>query len=273
MNRMLIIVAVAMIAGVSFAEGESPSAKPIRDMTPQEREASHLRSMEKRARRHGGMVAKKGSKQGRVVFVNEQQQVPSEELESVAETIRIRDRINVEFTAGAGEKTTPMNAASKKAAIGADVVIFLTECDKCETMMLAAPEGAWSIVNALAVCKGAGNDDIKKSRMAKMTERGFYCAAGAMNSQYPNSLMGAVRRPSDLDKLSIEPPVDVIMRTLESLSSVGVKPQIYATYKKACEEGWAPQPTNDVQKAIWDKVHAMPTESLKIKPETKKQEK
>ena len=44
-------------------------------------------------------------------------------------------------------------------------------------------------------------------------------------------------------------------------------------YRKACEEGWAPQPTNDVQKAIWDKVHAMPTEPLKIKPETKKQEK
>ena len=27
-------------------------------------------------------------------------------------------------------------------------------------------------------------------------------------------------------------------------------------YKKACQEGWAPAPTNDIQKAIWDKVMA-----------------
>ena len=31
-----------------------------------------------------------------------------------------------------------------------------------------------------------------------------------------------------------------------------------------------PAPTNDVQKAIWDEIHAMPTEPIKIKPETKK---
>ena len=270
MKKMLITATIVLMTGLSFAEGEQPSAKLFRDMTPQEREASHLRSMEKRARRHGGMVAKQGSKQGRVVFVNEQQQVPSKDLESVAETIRLRDRINVEFIAGAGEKTTPMNAASKKAAIGADVVIFLTECDQCETMMLAAPEGAWSMVNALSVCKGAGNDDIKKSRMVKMTERGFYCAAGAMNSQYPNSLMSAVSKPTDLDKLSTEPPVDVITRTLESLSSIGVTQQIYSTYKKACEEGWAPPPTNDVQRAIWDKVHAIPANPMKIEFDPKK---
>ena len=95
MNKMLIIVAATIMTGVSLAESESPSAKPIRDMTPQEREASHLRSMEKRARRHGGMVAKKGSKQGRVVFVNEQRQVPSEDLESVAETIRLSPTFHV----------------------------------------------------------------------------------------------------------------------------------------------------------------------------------
>jgi hypothetical protein len=57
------------------------------------------------------------------------------------------------------------------------------------------------------------------------------------------------------------------------MKPLGVLPAQRATYLKACEEGWAPAPTNDVQKAIWDKVHAMPTEPIKIKPETKKQEK
>ena len=37
-----------------------------------------------------------------------------------------------------------------------------------------------------------------------------------------------------------------------------------ATYKRACREGWAPTPTNDVQRAIWEKVHAIPDKPLTI---------
>ena len=54
---------------------------------------------------------------------------------------------------------------------------------------------------------------------------------------------------------------------------VFVLQQEVSTYKKACEEGWAPNPTNEFQKAIWDKVHELPTEPIKIKPEEKKTEK
>ena len=30
------------------------------------------------------------------------------------------------------------------------------------------------------------------------------------------------------------------------------------------EEGWSPSPTNDVQRAIWEKVHAIPDKPLTI---------
>ena len=49
------------------------------------------------------------------------------------------------------------------------------------------------------------------------------------------------------------------------MEPLGVRPAIYDTYDRACQEGWAPAPTNDVQKAIWDEVHEMPTEPIKIK--------
>ena len=55
-----------------------------------------------------------------------------------------------------------------------------------------------------------------------------------------------------------------------SLPYYGITPWYQTTYHKAVEEGWAPAPTNEYQKAIWDKVHAMPTAPIKIKPETKK---
>ena len=41
-------------------------------------------------------------------------------------------------------------------------------------------------------------------------------------------------------------------------------------YELACEQGWAPAPTNYVQKAIWDRVHAAPKNPMKIEFDPKK---
>jgi len=45
-------------------------------------------------------------------------------------------------------------------------------------------------------------------------------------------------------------------------------------YKKAVAEGWAPAPTNDVQKAIWDRMKAEkergPANAVKITPPNQK---
>ena len=35
---------------------------------------------------------------------------------------------------------------------------------------------------------------------------------------------------------------------------LGIKPARMTTYRKAVEEGWAPAPTNDFQKAIWEEA-------------------
>ena len=43
-------------------------------------------------------------------------------------------------------------------------------------------------------------------------------------------------------------------------------------YVAAVQQGWAPPPTNDIQKAIWDKAHEIPTKPIKIEfdPKTDK---
>ena len=85
-------------------------------------------------------------------------------------------------------------------------------------------------------------------------------------------IMGSVVKASDLDKYpDSRLPVDVLDRMQKNMSVIGMAPFKITTYRKACEDGWAPQPTNEYQQAIWDKVHAMPTEPLKIAPETTKQ--
>ena len=65
----------------------------------------------------------------------------------------------------------------------------------------------------------------------------------------------------------------VFANVMDVAEKFGLKAYRPTAYIRACMEGWAPAPTNDIQKAIWDKVHAMPTAPLAIKPETKKVEK
>ena len=50
----------------------------------------------------------------------------------------------------------------------------------------------------------------------------------------------------------------------------GIEPIEIGTYYDACLIGVAPPPTNAVQKAIWDKVHAIPKTPMKIEFDPKK---
>ena len=68
----------------------------------------------------------------------------------------------------------------------------------------------------------------------------------------------------------IQLPVDVLSRFRTYMEPLGVKPSILVPYRRACEEGWAPAPTNEYQKAIWDKVHAAPKNPMKIEFDPKK---
>jgi len=43
-----------------------------------------------------------------------------------------------------------------------------------------------------------------------------------------------------------------------------VRPVYRASYAAACQEGWAPPPTNEYQRAIWNDVHKIPEKPMKI---------
>ena len=101
--------------------------------------------------------------------------------------------------------------------------------------------------------------------------RAFALLCGASNSQYPRALTRGIINEQDLDKNpDIQLPVDVLARFRTYMEPLGVKPSVLVPYRRACEEGWAPAPTNDVQKAIWNRVHAAPKNPMKIEFDPKK---
>ena len=83
--------------------------------------------------------------------------------------------------------------------------------------------------------------------------------------------MQTVMKSEDLDKLLTDGfTFDMASSINENLQALGMHPERKVPYIKAVKEGWAPAPTNDIQKAIWDKVHAAPKNPMKIEFDPKK---
>ena len=213
-------------------------------------------------RRYGGIIQVPNSQKGKIVIVNAQKKLPIDSIRAGMDEFAQSQKFNVEFSGG--QATTPEKASDDMAKIGADVAVFIQENPESKITLLSAPEQRWTILNVSAITADARNEVFAAARIRKELMRGFLCAAGAMNSQYQGSLMGAIKEPKDLDKMLEDPPVDTIQRAIDSLRVYGVTPQEATTYKKACQEGWAPNPTNEWQQAIWNETRQLPTNPIKI---------
>ena len=107
--------------------------------------------------------------------------------------------------------------------------------------------------------------------MKKELTRACSAAAGGIDSAYPNNPVGPLADVSDLDRIEdYRLAVDVFRRFIKTLAARGVTQFKISTYEQACMEGWAHAPTNDVEKAIWDDIHQMPSNPLEIKPESQR---
>ena len=217
----------------------------------------------------GGSIMVPNSMKGHILVANMQMKVPASELEKTVKQLIGMTRLDIRFVNVPGE-VSPSVANKKVKELGANAVIFITDSDKCDVSLLCAPENGWTIINSSVVTKDAKNEIFAAARLRKELMRGFFAATGAMNSRYPGTIMNYIGKPSDLDKLVEEIPVDMSMRTIDYLAKMGVTPVQYTTYQRAVQNGWAPAPTNDIQRAIWNRVHAAPKNPMKIEFDPKK---
>ena len=94
---------------------------------------------------------------------------------------------------------------------------------------------------------------------------------GAYVSMQQPCLLTQISGNGDLDRnVCVIPSIEVLPKTKSAAKARGIIPGKRAVYQKACEEGWAPAPTNDVQRAIWEKVKAeqseKPSNPIRILP-------
>ena len=137
---------------------------------------------------------------------------------------------------------------------------------------IAATENGWGFLNVGALAVDNPSAELLEKRLTKELNRLFVSIHGGIESI---TMPGCVTKPAlglnGLDALvCLQISPEAYGKVNGFLYKAGYKQLHAGSYYEACEEGWAPAPTNSVQKQIWDKVHALPKAPIKIKPETTK---
>ena len=259
MNKITLVALIVTLASALVADDYTTVRTA--DGTVTKMKKSEVR--ERIYRHFGGNLKVPGKQKGKVVIVDSASNLPQQSLDAVIK--QFDDTIHIAIEVQKGE----FSFESPK--IQGEATVFLV--DEAELpMSLIAPESRWALVNVAKL--KSEKPQFYDARIRKETVRTLVALLGGCNSTYPDALTGCVLRAEDLDRFAdTRLQVEIEQRLPSYIEKLGITPYVMTSYRKACEEGWAPAPTNDVQKAIWDKVHAMPTEPLKIKPKTKKQEK
>ena len=259
-NLMLFACCCAAILAAQAEEGSK--------LSPEERQARKEKVLAIQMRRNGGMVRKAGSMTGRIAIVNAQTKVDESAFADALAQLRKMLRMDIVFAKG--RPVTLATASDELKNTQANMALFIVEDDSIPGTILVMPENGWGILNIAPLAVGADKGKLA-ARVVKDTVRAFALVTGAANSQYSGSLMGPVTKPEDLDAIeSYRLPPDLQSRIFAYAASFGVRPYIQSTYLNACREGWAPAPTNEFQRAIWEQIKADkergPTNPITIQP-------
>lgn len=121
--------------------------------------------------------------------------------------------------------------------------------------LLVMPEKPEARVDVNALSADKPSPAVLEARIEKELWRGLVYALGGGNTYFPKCVMKPVASLSELDALPARAACpDAYARALEGATKFKIRPARRVTYRQAVKEGWAPPPTNDVQKAVWDEV-------------------
>lgn len=254
MKKVVFLIAVfcAVASSVAIADGTS--------------KARHRG----RAKASGGIV-EKTYRGDTLRIVNAQTAIDSTIISGLAQKMRYSSQLPIEVATDVPTDKSLMAFAAKQkdiAGIGASVIVV---DDATLPILLSSLDGRWAILN-VATFKGDTNK--LDARMHKALWAAVAHSLGAGSTGDKGCVLTPFSNVAELDAIAATEPSPIAHNGLLDVAKAsGINTLFFASYRTACLQGWAPAPTNDVQQQIWDEIHTLPTEPLKIKPETKKQEK
>lgn len=263
--KMRLIVS-AIIAAV-FLEGVAATDKS--ELSPAEKRAAVLEKLKARRQRNpsGGLVAKE-VKGPSLLIVNTQNRIPQKVFEKLA--LDLATYANLPWKATSTEPADGQTVARASLDKGAAGVVAIIDTPDAPAIVIA-PEEGWSAVNVAKLAEGNPTPEVFQSRVQKEVWRAAAWAVGGGNSSFQPCLLRGVSTMKQLDAIPLlQPGPEPNNKMIDEAHRRGVQSVRFASYRQACREGWAPAPTNDVQKTIWDQVHATPKNPITIEYDPKK---
>lgn len=262
------LLTAAVILDVS-AELVTTNNVPLQKMS--------LKAQRRKARivAEGGLLAAPAT--GRVVrVVCTQTRIDNTTITRVVKSLN--DQIRIPFVvtedvAKGGNAMGMIEAAFKLPQTG--VVIGIVDDPKTPTLLLA-PENGWVVINVGKLLWDHPLEGVISARLTKEMWRAAALVLGCYQSMQKECVMRVISSLHDLDAepwlVASPEPYNKMHMTAQRL---GIEVHRVCTYRRACEEGWAPPPANDTQKAIWAKVkedrERGPTNPIRIpRPSEKK---
>jgi len=122
-------------------------------------------------------------------------------------------------------------------------------------LLMPMTDESWAKINVAALATDKPNEYTLKLRLNKEMWRACAFVCGGCYTESPACLLKPARDLQELDAIkgtTIGP--DSFLRIHSYLVDAKCAPAGMTTYRNAVMEGWAPAPTNDIQRAVWDAV-------------------
>ncbi len=218
----------------------------------------------------GGLVYTQAT--GRhICIVNAQKTASPEDLQKAVDAVIVH--LHMPFAImSVGKKSGADDAishAKKDDSVGA-IVVF--DEDQGPEQQWIRKDDAFGVyrVNMAVLKRGAGKT-LLADRLRKMVWRSLAWTVGLEAGGGPSSILDRAATLKDLDAISALTPGPLQHNAMvDRLEKREVRMIKVGTYRTACMQGWAPAPTNDVQRAIWEKVHAIPAKPMRIEFDPKR---
>lgn len=268
MKTTIILAAATLTTCLVFAD----SATNAPSVAPSPGVPSASKKINKKLFATGGRIIIPGSQKGKLVYVNAQNRADRAWLENSAKDYMDLLRFQIEIKDAVIDNPDFNTCRKFMMDNGLIIAVFLIDREDDGRTLAIYPEQGFSVVNIAQLGKGV-KPKFFEMRVRKELHRGLAAICGAFGSQFEKSILAGTRTPEDLDQaFDDQIPFDAIQRFPPYLAKFGISPLQFTSYRQACREGWAPAPTNEYQKAVWDREHQLPDKPIQIKfdPKAKK---
>ena len=217
-------------------------------------------------KRLGGFLVKPDSQKGKLVVFDAQSTIASTNIEKFCKFMGQCTKFKFEYRKIAAAELQGADYPALMAKHGGAVMIAFIEDPKSASSLLVSPDEKWATINISRLDRGLKTPEAKekfvKTRATKDMIRALVMICGIQTAFKNSPVMTNSMEDLDLKRELV--PGDQLQRIDDYLMNLGLTKKQFASYRQACEQGWAPNPTNDIQQAIWKEVHEIPSKSLKI---------